>query len=317
MSDVLAIRMEDHTITTRDKTLLTAKLYRPLEHNNHTVLIAPAMGIPQRFYRHYAKFLAEQGCIVLTFDYRGIAESMQNGTLWGYEAHVWQWASQDLQAMIKWLTRQYPGTELTIVGHSLGGHLVGGASHNSHVASILGASAQSTYWRHWVWWQQPIVFIFWFILLPLLSHAIGYFPSSWFGLGEKLPKHIALDWSKAASNPSGTRGIFRATPHDHYDQFTGYTRFYSFTDDTMMAPRASVDAILGFYPNATRQQRRHVSPQSIGVEKIGHLRFFHPEMQATLWQESFNWLMNPAVASDTILDDDTPALQPTGVPQAG
>jgi len=304
MSDAPAIRTEDHTIITRDKTMLAAKLFRPRDHNNHTVLIVPAMGMPQHFYRHYAQYLAEQGCVVLTFDYRGIAASKQNGTLWGYKAHMSQWASQDLQSMLKWLTRQYPGTHLTVVGHSLGGHLVGAAAHSKHVDAILGVSAQSIYWKHWKWWQQPMLYCFWFILLPLLCQVMGYFPSSWFGLDENLPKHVALDWARAAKNYSGTRGIFMGNPYDHYDAFTGYTRFYSFTDNTLMAPKASVDAILGFYPNATNQQRRHISPESIGVEAIGHSRFFRPQMKETLWQESFAWLMNPAMVSVPAQDAD-------------
>lgn len=318
MSDVPAIRVENHHITTRDKTTLSATLFRPHNHNNHTVLIANAMGMPQRFYRHYASYLAEQGCVVLTFDYRGIAQSKNGKSLWGFDASLEQWASEDLQTMISWLTRQYPNTELTVIGHSLGGHLLGAASNNKRVHSLMGISAQNTYWRNWAWWRQPIMFLFWFILLPILSYAIGYFPSKLFGLGEPLPKRIALDWSHGASNKLGNKGLFSQAEYDHYADFTGYTCFYSFTDDTAMAPKKSVDAILAYYPNAKQQLRRHISPQNIGLDSIGHIRFFRPDMRDSLWQESLIWLMNPASATEAIIGKPETAtkVQAQSVPQA-
>ncbi|WP_377157171.1 hypothetical protein ACFJIX_01380 [Roseateles sp. UC29_93] len=36
------------------------------------LLIAPAMGVEQRYYAAFARWMAEQGWLVLSFDYRGI-----------------------------------------------------------------------------------------------------------------------------------------------------------------------------------------------------------------------------------------------------
>lgn len=297
MADTNSIRIEKHTITTRDKTRLVATLYRPDHHNQHTILISGAMGMPQRFYRHYASFLAEHGCVVLTFDFRGIADSRDRDSLWSYEATLTDWASQDLQAMLKWLHRQYPQSDLSVVGHSLGGHLLGASANIPYVSSILGVSVQNTYWRNWSWHQQSLMFIFWFMILPILSYGMGYFPSKWFGLGEPLPKIVALNWAQGASHVAGNKGLFLNTSHNHYDEFTGYTRFYSFEDDDLMAPCKAVDAILDYYPNASLQERQHIAPSDIGVEAIGHSGFFRPIMRDTLWQDSLEWLLDPALAS--------------------
>ena len=313
MPDAPGIRIEKHTITTRDDTSLTATLYRPKQHNNHTVLIAGAMGMPQRFYRHYATFLAESGCVVLTFDYRGIAESRSKDSLWGYEARLWQWASHDLQAMIKWLTRQYPGSELSLVGHSLGALLPGASSHFKHVTSLIGVSSANIYQGNWQSYNRLSILLFCYVILPLLSRAIGYFPSAWFGFGEPLPRDIALDWACAMRHPQGIKGLFIGTEHHHYRDFTGYTRFYSFSDDSI-APEKPIDAILSYYPGAKYQERRHISPENIGIDKIGHIGFFRPQMQDTLWQESLQWLLNPALASQILVHDavvpSTPVVQP-------
>src|SRR5690242_17565370 len=104
MSEAAAIHSESHKLITRDETPIAATLFLPESHNanQQTVLIASAMGIPRRFYRHYAGFLAEQGFVVLSFDYRGIGDS-RKGSLWGNEASMAEWGGQDLQAALKWL----------------------------------------------------------------------------------------------------------------------------------------------------------------------------------------------------------------------
>lgn len=306
MSEQPAVRVEQHLITTRDKITLSATLYRPETHSDYTVLIAGAMGMPQRFYRHYAQWLAEQGCVVLTFDYRSIAASRQNGrSLWGDRTTLMDWATHDLQAALMWLTRQYPSMKLTVVGHSVGGHLLGGAAQSKDVYALMGVGAQNIYWRHWAWWQQPMMGLFWFVLLPLLSHALGFFPAGWFGLGEALPKQVALQWKDAASNYSGTRGLFLGTQHDYFDAVTGHARYYSFADDAF-APKKAVDDILTFYPNTQTKQRRHIAPDDIGVERIGHNRFFLPTMRETLWRESHAWMLDPASDTQIATSADEP-----------
>lgn len=287
------IRVEKHSIMASDETLLTATLYRPDDHNNHAVLIAGAMGMPQRFYKHYASFLAEQGCVVLTFDFRGMAESRGDNPIRGDKTNLGQWASQDLQAMINWLTGQYPGTELNIVGHSLGALLPGAASGIKQVSAIIGVSSANIYQGNWNWRGRLSMLLFSYVVLPFLTIIMGYFHSAWFGFGEPLPRDIALDWARAMRQPGGIKGLFIGTDHNHYADFTGYTRFYSFSDDTI-APKEPIDAVLTYYSSAKHQERRHVSPESIGKEKIGHIGFFRPEMRETLWQESLTCLLNPS-----------------------
>ncbi|MFN9105650.1 MAG: serine aminopeptidase domain-containing protein, partial [Betaproteobacteria bacterium] len=67
------------------------------------VLIAPGMGIEQHFYAAFAQWLAEQGFLVVTFDYRGIGHSrppQYRRSLRGFEADVMTWARRDCAAMI-------------------------------------------------------------------------------------------------------------------------------------------------------------------------------------------------------------------------
>ncbi len=64
-----------------------------------TALIAGAMGVRQDFYEPLARFLAENGVHVLTFDYRGMGASRE-GSLRGFPADITTWAQCDLDAML-------------------------------------------------------------------------------------------------------------------------------------------------------------------------------------------------------------------------
>ena len=199
MSDAHATRVESHSITTRDNTLLHANLYRPNIPNDKAVIIGGAMGIPQRFYRHYATYLAEQGFVVLTFDFRGIGDS-KNGNLWGFQATLLDWGAEDMQAVCAWVMKQYPAHQVYLIAHSISGQLAGLMRHVGRLSGIMGVAAQNIHWRRWQWQAQMPLWLMWNMALPSVTHAVGFFPSEIFGLGERLPKGVALDWARTARN---------------------------------------------------------------------------------------------------------------------
>ena len=61
-------------ISTRD-VHLQARQYAPDATPLAAVLIAPAMGVNQDYYADFAAWLAREGYLVLTFDYRGMGAS--------------------------------------------------------------------------------------------------------------------------------------------------------------------------------------------------------------------------------------------------
>lgn len=292
MSEAAPIRSESYSLSTRDESQIASTLFLPKAElsNGQSVLIASAMGVPRRFYRHYANFLAQSGFVVLTFDYRGIGDS-RKGSLWGNQASMADWGSQDLQAALKWLLRQYPQHKLNLIGHSLGGHLLGLAKANEHVSSFIGVASQNIYWQNWPIAQQAVILSFWHGLLPLSTFAAGYLPSQLFGLGEQVPKRVALDWRKAGLNPNGTKGIFAGTDYDYFANYKGRVRAYSFVGDNM-APQKSVAGLLDFFPNAATREQIHIDDKS-----VGHLGFFRPQAQETLWQESIRYLLQENYAT--------------------
>ena len=90
------------------------------------VIVNPATGVLARYYHRYAKFLAEHGFEVITYDYRGIGESRPEdlrrcGFRWS------EWGTKDFAK------RHVLGTKMFIDSLSslsavLGGFIGGGAS---------------------------------------------------------------------------------------------------------------------------------------------------------------------------------------------
>ena len=63
------------------------------------VVIVCGAGIPARFYRRLARYLAERGAAVLTFDYRGIGAS-RTGSLRKMTSGMDDWAARDIGAAV-------------------------------------------------------------------------------------------------------------------------------------------------------------------------------------------------------------------------
>ena len=74
-------------------------------------------------------------------------------------------------------------------------------------------------------------------------------------------------------------------PLANFQQFPAPVLAYSFEDDDW-GTRQFGDATMGAYPNLSR---RHIVPEAVGLQSIGHFGYFRPKAKA-LWQETVQWL---------------------------
>ncbi len=281
------MQIKELTIRADDGFALAATLIEPVTSNGRVVLINSAMGVKRRYYSKYAAFLAGQGFTVMTYDYRGIGDSRPT-SLRGFKAQLWEWGALDQAAMLAWLRHDYPTSELLVIGHSIGGQIVGLTSENAYIKGVMGVAAQNGYWMRWPGIHKTWIAALWFIVVPVLCPLFGYFPGSKLGMGEDVPAGVAQEWAKAGRSPGYLLDIHGGTDHDYYACLKAPFRSYSFEDD-YYAPRRTVEALLDFYPNA-RSEHRHLKPADIGTAKIGHFGFFRETFQHTLWAESAAWL---------------------------
>lgn len=250
-----------------------------------TMLFAGAMGVRQDFYAPLARYFAERGIHVLTFDYRGQGWSRPK-SLRALDATVSDWAEKDMNAMLAEARNAAPHLPLTLMGHSLGGQILGILPDNAGVRAAINVTAASGWYRYND--RIPIrVRIVWFLAMPLLTPLFGYFPGKRLRMVGDLPKGVADQWRRWCLHPEyvlseGPRA--RAA----FDRVTAPILSFSFEDDDIIT-RPAVESLNGFYRNA-RVEHRHVAPADIGAKRIGHFGFFSERSRPNLWAQSVEWL---------------------------
>jgi predicted alpha/beta hydrolase len=274
----------------RDGHALEGELFLPAGPPRAAVLVAPAMGVPRGYYAAFAAHLAREGLAALTLDYRGIGGS-RTGPLRHLPATLRDWGEQDLGGAADLLAARIPGVPLLWVGHSVGGQLLG-LLDDVPLAGALLVAAQSGHWRLWSGAWRWRIFLLWHALIPLLVPALGRLPAFLLGGGEDVPPGVAREWAEwgrrrdylmSYAAPLGGRGFARlAAP----------VVAYAIADDHY-APRATVEALLGFYARAPTELRV-VEPAALGVSAVGHFGFFRPRFEATLWREATRFLAGAA-----------------------
>lgn len=280
-----AIRAEDVTVPAKDGYPLAATSFVPASPGTWIVLNS-ATAVPRRYYAPFARFLAEQGFAVVTYDYRGIGGS-RPPRLRGFSARMRDWAQQDAAGVMDWVDVRHAGRVLAI-GHSFGGQALGLLPRAERLAGALIVGAQSGYWRHWPGWRAPAVAVFWYVVIPALTGALGYYPASVLGMGKDMPAGVAGEWARWGKLPGYVTDADGGALRAGYTRVSCPIRSYSFSDDTLAPPRA-VEALLGFYAGA-RIERRALTPADVGVASIGHWGFFRERFRDPLWLEAAEWL---------------------------
>lgn len=282
------IHIHNIKIPATDGFQLAATIYQPEPPPATTriVLINSAMAVKRAFYDKYARFLAEAGLSVITFDYRGIGDSRPS-SLKGFTATARDWAEKDMAGIVEWVSTQFPSAMLLAVGHSIGGQLLGLLPNHRRIMAVVAIAAQSGYWGLWdPLYRRYFMVCFWYVILPSLTKLYGYFPGRRIGMGEDVPADVALEWARWGRNPNYL--IEHEATGEQYRAFTAPILAYSFADDTY-APKRTVEGLLSFYSQST-VSHRHVAPHEVGVSAIGHFGFFREALKSTLWVETLAWL---------------------------
>jgi predicted alpha/beta hydrolase len=271
---------EERDVLTEDGTAITTRFYPATQPARGAVLIVPAMGVPQSYYRAFATWLAREGFHVATFDYRGMGLS-KRGSLRDVDADIITWAEQDTQAVLTSLAARSGRLPLTWIGHSLGGQIIPFVKHRTAVDKFITIATGSGYWRQNAPKLRRKVWLLWWGLAPVATPLFGYFPGKRLGLVGDLPKGVIRQWRRWCLDPEYAVGDGEATRALFAEVTTPITSF-SFTDDEMMSGD-NIASIHSFYFNAPKTMRR-IDPDELGVAKIGHFGFFREELKGVLWE---------------------------------
>jgi predicted alpha/beta hydrolase len=274
-------RYDEERIALPDGRPIVARFFAPEGEARGAALVVPAMGVSQRFYEAFAGWLAQQGFLAATFDYRGMGLS-RIGSLRELDVDLVSWARLDCTAMVDAVTSRAPGLPLTWIGHSLGGQIVPFVPNRERIAKIVTVAAGSGYWlentpflRSYVWWL-------WFVAVPVAVRVVGYFPGRTLRKVGDLPRGCIEQWRRWCLHREYAVGAEGPEVRRLYAAVETPILSLSFTDDEYMSAR-NIASLHGFYTGAPRTMRR-LAPRELGLRRVGHFGFFRREQAEPLWR---------------------------------
>jgi hypothetical protein len=249
-----------------------------------TVVIAPAMAVPQGFYAEFAAWLASRGYTTWTFDYRGTGASLK-GSMRGVKADLSDWLRLDYDAVVHQAASA--GGPVFALGHSLGGQVAPLLPSRDRLAGLVNIAVGSGSLRH----NQPAVRrkapLMWHVLAPALCPLFGYFPGAKLGVIGDLPTGAMMQWRRWCLTPdyllSGEPGAREA-----YASATYPVLGLTFADDELLLEAGS--RMLHEAYGEGRADYRVIDPAAIGHRRVGHFGFFKTTARERLWPMVGDWL---------------------------
>lgn len=276
--------MKKINVITKDGYSIVAHIFKPQINTNKLIIINPATGIKQTFYFRYATYLATKGFTVLTYDYRGIGAS-KSGPLKGFTGSMKDWANLDFTAVSEYGFLKFPDHKKIVIGHSFGGNSIGLSPIVGKFDAYILIASQFGYWKNFNTNYKPLLLWLFYILMPLLVKAFGYFPSKVKQIGENLPKNVAKDWTTLITHPDSMLHLTKQTGN-YYNQIKAPMLMLSFSDDNM-APKKTVDVLAKKAFKTAQVKRLHIETKK--SQSIGHLNFFRKQFQKSLWDIPIKW----------------------------
>ncbi len=271
----------DSFITTSDGTRIGSRFYVPPSAAiRGGVVLASAMGVPQSFYEPFARWLASEGFVVATFDYRGTFTS-RSRPLRGFRTDIFEWARLDCAAVIDALAARAGDAPLYWIGHSLGGQILPFVPNRDRITKAVTIATGSGYWRENAPPLKPRAWWLWFVAAPIALAVCGYFPGARLRKIGDLPKGVMTQWRRWCLHPEYAIAEGEHIRAQYAAVRTPITSL-SFHDDEFMSAR-NTESIHGFYANAPQVMKR-IAPKDVGVERIGHFGFFRPALLEPLWK---------------------------------
>jgi predicted alpha/beta hydrolase len=281
-----AIQTQTIDVIASDGQVLVAKLYRPAQpaSNPYPVLVAGALGIEQRYYAAFCSWLAGRGHTVMSFDLRGIGASLPVGqSLRDVQASMLSWARVDFTAAVGGLCRLADTDQVLLLGHSLGAQHAGMGlpSTQQKIRKLVSVASGSGHWRNWNEYSRRAAPLMFYLAGPLLTPLFGYFPGKRLGMVGNLPRGVMKQFSRWCQHPEFAWGVEPEELLPSLRSARYPIHAISFSDDETM-PESGIRHLLAAHVNAT-SQIEVISPQQMGVARIGHIGAFRPQMQERLW----------------------------------
>lgn len=284
MTDIKATNIQ---IVCADNFKLATTIFYPKGEVKGAVMIGPATGIKRQFYANFARYLAEHGYGVITFDNRGIGDSL-HGHVKHSDVTLQCWGEKDMPAVLQQLKESFPDCRYHLIGHSAGGQLVGLMSNAKELSSMFNfASSSGSLWNMKLHHQAKAHFFMNFFI-PVNNKLFGYTKSHWVGMGEPLPKKVAKQWQTWCNGSGYVKMAFGTSIHTHlYDHLELPAMWLNATDDFIANDRNVADMLKVFTQMSA--QTKTLNAKDYNLNEIGHMKFFSQKSKQ-LWPYATKWL---------------------------
>lgn len=278
--------VENITVQCTDGYMLAASVYQPMSDYKGAILVGPATGIKRQFYTGIASYLAENGFGVLTYDNRGIGDSLY-GSVKKSNATLQSWGELDQPAALSSLLQHFPDTTYHLLGHSAGGQLFGLLPNVQQLDSVFNYACSSGSLRNMAKRHRGQAHFFMNFFIPISNALFGYTKSQWVGMGEPLPKYVASQWQEWCNGTGYVKMGFNKTISKHYFDSVSLPSMWVNAVDDSIANKENVTDMLSVFPNI-RAERETLIPANYGLKEIGHMKFFSRKSQM-LWELPLRW----------------------------
>lgn len=274
-------------ILCKDNYKLASSIYTSSHSNSNAILFAPATGIKRGFYNSLANHLAELGYGCLTFDNRGIGDSLY-GDLKNCDASIVDWGTLDLVGAFNELLARFPNHKYHIVGHSAGGQLIGLIPNWKEISSVFNFACSSGQID-----QMSIPFryqarFFMDLYIPISNKLFGYTKSELIGMGEPLPSQVARDWRTWCNGQGYVETEFGNRIKEHWFYEINCPSLWMNASDDGIANNENVDDMTRVFKKMPIK-RIELDPTTEGLKEIGHMKFFSKRSEK-LWPYLTDWL---------------------------
>ena len=268
---------------------LASTIYTPSENraNGNAILFAPATGMKRGFYNSLASHLTLRGYACLTFENRGIGDSLQN-SLKDCRASLVDWGALDLAGAFNELQTCFPNHKYHIIGHSAGGQLIGLIPNWKDISSVFNFACSSGQIDQITAPFRYLARFFMEIYIPISNKLFGYTKSELIGMGEPLPAQVAIDWRNWCNAQGYVETDFGKRIKEHWFYNIDCPGLWVNASDDAIANNDNVDDMTRVFKKMPIE-RIELNPLDEGPGKIGHMKFFSKKSKK-LWPYLTNWL---------------------------
>ncbi len=250
-------------------------------------MIAPATGIKQTYYYAFASWLAQQGFCTITYDNRGIGQSL-NGSIRECPATLQDWGELDMPAVLETLIKQVPDTKYHLIGHSAGGQLTGLMHNASGLSSMFNFACSSGNISQMNYTFKLQAWFFMNVFIPFSNLAFGHTKSHWMGMGEPLPKAAAQQWARWCNGNGYVKTDFGKSIKNHNYDSLQLPSLWLHAQDDDIANHANVLEMKNVY-RKSESKIISLNPLETGNNSIGHMGYFSRSC-SNLWPLVLDWL---------------------------